>query len=83
MKLDTIRLLAVERDTEPKPDIACCSECGGRFPVSDCPIEQEGDWETGYYGVHICPKCEDGGCVDDYAMTPECAEEWNEWKANA
>lgn len=79
----SILLLDIERDTEPKPDIACCSNCGGRFPVSECPTEEEGDWETGYYLTHVCPKCDDGGCVDDYCMTSECAEKWNEWKKNA
>jgi hypothetical protein len=81
-KLDIIRLFAIEGDAEPKPDIACCSSCNGRFPVSECLTEPDGDWETGYYSVHVCPKCEDGGCVDGYDMTPECAEKWNEWKAN-
>ena len=68
---------------EPQPDLACCSDCGGSFPVSECPTETEGDWDTGYYEVHVCPKCEDGGHIDDYGMTPECADRWHEWKANA
>jgi hypothetical protein len=49
-----------------EPMIGRCSECKFEAPVEDFDTEQEGDWEYGYYDIHICPKCEDGGCVDDY-----------------
>ena len=68
-------------DPEPQPDLACCSECGWEGPREDCLIDQEGDWETGYYDVDLCPRCEDGGCIDDYNMTEERKEEWYEWKS--
>ena len=45
---------------------AICSTCGGNFPIEDCETEQEGSYEEGYHDVHICPVCEDGGCIDDY-----------------
>ena len=74
-------VLAQEREesTEPKPDIACCSSCGWRGPTATCQTESEGSWETGYYQVHVCPVCEDGGCVDDYDMSPEQLAKWNAW----
>ena len=65
---------------EPKVDIAICSECGWRGSVDDCIKGQDGDWESGYYEVDFCPKCEDGGCIDNYDMTPERTKEWEEWR---
>lgn len=65
---------------EPSPDIAVCSECGWRGSVSECETEKDGDWESGFYDAHLCPKCEDGGCIDDYSMTKEIAAEWVAWK---
>lgn len=64
---------------EPKPDIAHCSNCDWEGPASECEQEEDGDWESGYYMIDLCPKCEDGGCVDDYSMSEERAEEWNVW----
>ena len=49
-----------------KPDIAICSVCGWRGPATECITDEEGDWESGYYKVDLCPKCEDGGSIDDY-----------------
>lgn len=67
---------------EPKPDIGVCSICEGRFMVHELKTEKEGDWETGYYDIHVCPKCPGGGCIDDYDMSPEVAEAWNKWYEN-
>jgi len=64
---------------EPLPDIAICSSCEWKGDVKDCEEDEEGDWETGYYKIHLCPKCEDGGCIDDYSMSDERAEEWRQW----
>lgn len=72
-------LSKVDLDAEPKVDIAICSECGWRGSVNDCIKGQDGDWESGYYEVDFCPKCAEGGCVDDYDMTPERAKEWEKW----
>lgn len=68
-------------EKEPLPDIAKCSKCGWKGSVDKCETDSEGDWETGYYNIHLCPKCEDGGCVDDYSMSKKRAKEWNLWYA--
>jgi len=72
---------AFDPDREPLPDIAICSECGWRGHVSECQIAPhgDGDWETGYHPVHLCPICEDGGCIDNYDMSDERAKEWEKW----
>lgn len=77
---DVIIQSQIDNDIEPTPDLGCCSQCGGRYPVAMCPTEQEGDWESGYYDVHVCPYCEDGGCIDDYDYTTERFYEWEEWR---
>ena len=66
-------------DDEPPADIAICSTCGWQGDASKCKTEQDGTWEEGYYDVHLCPKCEDGGCVDDYTMSDEQHKRWQEW----
>lgn len=71
--------LAKDKPTEPLPDIAICSECGWQGPESDCITDQEGDWESGYYSIHLCPKCKDGGCIDDYDMSETRLKEWELW----
>lgn len=42
-----------------------CGECGWKGPISECEVDQEGNWEYGYYDIHLCPKCDDG-TIDDY-----------------
>lgn len=72
--------LGIEKmDSEPEPDIAKCSKCGYEASITSFDRETEGDWENGYYDIDLCPKCDDGGCVDDYSMSEERANEWNEW----
>ncbi len=56
---------------EPGPDMGECSECGWKGPLKDCPMEDDGDYESGYYQVPVCPKCDDGGCLDRYDYSPE------------
>lgn len=65
---------------EPRPDIAICSECGWKGSTLECIKGEDGDWETGYYPIDLCPVCEDGGCIDDYDMTPDREKEWDEWR---
>ncbi len=67
---------------QPPPDIAICSQCDWSGDINDCKTDTEGDWESGYWDVHLCPNCADGGCVDDYAMTPQRQVEWEEWSKN-
>ena len=64
---------------EPPADIAICADCGWRGYTSECETELEGDWESGYYSIHLCSKCEDGGCVDSYDRSPENLKEWEIW----
>lgn len=44
-----------------------CSDCNTTFDVADLPkrMESEG-WEYPSYEVQDCPRCKDGGCIDDY-----------------
>jgi len=66
---------------EPKPDLAVCSECKGKFLVEGLETETDGSYEDGYYIVHLCPTCPDGGMIEDYTMSEDRAREWNEWNA--
>ena len=64
----------ISRDNEntmPRPDMARCSECGWEGNSNDCKKGIDGDWEGGYYEIDLCPKCPDGGCVDDYFWSEE------------
>ena len=74
--------LSKEINAEPKEDIARCTNCNWSGNVLECELDQEGDWESGYYDIHLCPKCEDGGCVDDYSMSEERFKEWDIWHKN-
>ena len=74
-------ITSTKDDGEPQPDRARCSECNGEWPIEDLPTEEDGDWESGYYMIHLCPDCEDGGCIDDYTMSEDRAREWSEWNA--
>lgn len=67
-KLNLSKLI---RKEERLPNIAHCSSCNKKFPVTECGKEIDGDWETGYYDVHICPECPDGGEIDDYSYSEE------------
>lgn len=78
MSHSLIELIQLE-DAEPRYDIATCSSCDWSGLASECGTEKEGDWESGYYYIHTCPKCPDGGCIDDYDMSPEQAKKWEDW----
>ena len=66
------------KDKEPSCDLVECYKCNQSYDIADCPTDHEGDWETGYYLVHSCPKCGDDG-EPDYTMSMEQAEKWNAW----
>jgi len=54
---------------EPKhnPDMCGCSNCGWKGKCSDCKTDWESEgWEYPEYQIHLCPVCDDGGCIDDY-----------------
>lgn len=70
-----------EEDLEPQPDVGVCADCGWRGDLASCEYEREGDYFEGYHDVAICPVCEDGGCVDQYDMSDEQSERWEQWKA--
>ena len=76
--LDTLR---GETNNEPLPDIAICSVCGWRGSIDQCEQATDGDWESGYYKVDLCPVCEDGGCIDDYDMSESRRKEWKIWQS--
>jgi hypothetical protein len=67
-------------DPEPQSDSCSCEECGWGGKYAEAVEDVEGDYETGYYPVLNCPKCEDGGCLDCHGMSAERQEEWNAWE---
>lgn len=69
-------LLASNSNVEPPPDIAICDECEWQGKVSECDKDTEGDWETGYYSIDVCPKC--SGPVE-YDMSDAQGEAWLQW----
>jgi hypothetical protein len=71
-------LFGPAEDPEPLPDIAKCGNCGWEGHPSDCDTEEDGDWESGHYDVHICPKCR--SVWIEYDMSPEQGGKWNEWQ---
>ena len=66
-------------DPEPKCDVYSCSECGWEGAVEDCEVEIEGDYESGYYDVPICPICKPEGCINDGSMSKEQFTRWEAW----
>lgn len=70
-------LLPVEiKDLEPQFDKGICEECGKHFKLEDCEIEEEGDWEYGYYEVYVCPEC--GGGLE-YTFSKRQGRKWIRW----
>lgn len=56
----------------PQPNGCSCSNCGWSGPISECETEMESEArEYPNYLVHLCPKCGDGGCIDDYWYASE------------
>jgi len=72
--------LTKQIDAEPLVDLCKCSECGKTFHIKDCKTEEDGDWENGYYQVHICPVCPNGGCIDDYNYSKKQYKKLVEWE---
>ena len=82
--MDIILSIKEDLDNKPKPDIAICSKCRGRYPISMCEVDPygDGDWESGYNPIHLCPNCEDGGLIEEYDMSPRQLEMWYKWREN-
>jgi hypothetical protein len=74
--LDDLEL--AQGDAEPGVDIIRCDACGKTFKLEDCPTIPEGDFESGFFDLHECPECVDGG-EPDYARSEERWAEWQEW----
>lgn len=53
----------IRKNPQPEPvlTMATCTECGWTGRIEDCDTEEDGDWETGYVTVHVCPVCDEGG----------------------
>ena len=69
-------LILDEEDWCREANVCRCSNCAWEGLVSDCEEEQEQDgWEGPTYTIHLCPKCEDGGCIDDYWYSAEREED--------
>jgi len=72
--------LTKQIESEPSPDLCKCAWCGKYFKVKDLSTEEEGDWETGYYNVHICPVCPEGGCIDVYDYSKKQFKKLIQWE---
>ena len=64
----------------PSPDLGTCCECGKTYNLSELETEPEGDWETGYYDVVLCPICPNGGYIDYYDYSDEQRKLYEEWR---
>jgi len=58
-----------EENPELFLDIAICGVCSWRGPVRKCGTAIDGDFESGYFNVDTCPKCEDGGYIESYDIS--------------
>ena len=63
----------------PSPDKVECGQCHRKWFVKDCPTVTEGDWETGYYDVLVCPKCEDDGELDNFYFSRKQQRLYDDW----
>ena len=77
-KLTNLLQINIKKNNEPRPDLAFCENCGWKGKISDCKTDTDGDWEGGYYTIHICPICDEGGDIN-YEMSEDRANEWNKW----
>ena len=61
----------------PVIDMCRCSECGWEGFTTNLETVMEGEFETGYYPVPVCPQCPDEGCLDDWFPSMEVLREMN------
>jgi hypothetical protein len=66
-------LVAVENENEDYDDMCSCSDCGWSGKIADCYLHEECEsWELPQlYTVIDCPKCEDGGCIENFWSSKE------------
>jgi hypothetical protein len=74
--------LEIVKDQRPLPDIGICSKCSLRHKLSNCETEWDSDgWEDPTpYEVYLCPKCEDGGCIDDFEYSTKQGKAYDRWE---
>jgi len=71
--------MGTEYNTPNTCDMCKCGNCGWEGKCSDCETDWESDgWEMPQYQIHLCPNCEDGGCIDDYWYSEEAIKEMEE-----
>ena len=59
--------MVIEYNTPSTCDMCRCSNCGWEGKCSDCETDWESDGrEMPQYMIHLCPQCEDGGCIVNY-----------------
>jgi len=83
IKENILKLSRIEAGLKPelKCDLCFCSDCNETFKIDDCPIDAEYNEYTGdYMEFPSCPKCEDGGCINDYFPSQEVLDEYNKNK---
>lgn len=58
---------------EIRPDLCKCSTCGTTYKISECNsvTDHHNGWELPVTTELECPKCSDGGCIEDYFFSEE------------
>jgi len=70
------------KNAEPQPDLGYCSVCGRWFKLSKLIQEWENDGSDcggRYYLIDTCPKCKDGGCIEEYTYSVKQQRKYMKW----
>ena len=63
------------KEADPKPKKLIWADCTCGYSADADTFEKDYDhhngWEMPAYTELLCPKCEDGGCVDAFIYYPE------------
>ena len=67
------------REALPSADMCMCSVCEVTFKISEIIVDygHHDGWEIPAYTEYSCPKCEGGGCVDDFFYSKELEAKLN------